>query len=225
MLDVGSNAVFYSLTAAKFGHKALQFDLQPECHKILRNSAITNGFQDRVGLFIGGVSDVSTNISIPDLGCDGSFPQSAHETHRFNTFKTNMPLHPLTHYNDQDQDIMLMKVDTEGNEKRVLAGAMEFFRKKKIRNATVEVTPGHNFWINAGITKQEVCDVFAEILSYGYSMVSLATGENFPSFSTQKDALEYMNTTVHGQFDVWLSLNDTSSMAGVHPANASELIE
>jgi hypothetical protein len=46
---------------------------------------------------------------------------------------------------------MLLKVDTEGNEKRVLSGAMvEYFRDIKVQNEI------------------EVLDVMHEICSYGY---------------------------------------------------------
>jgi hypothetical protein len=72
---------------------------------------------------------------------------------------TTTPLHPLTTFISADTEIILMKVDTEGNEKRVLAGAMDFFKSRKIRNAIVELTPGRGFWKRSGITKEEVFDV------------------------------------------------------------------
>ena len=35
MLDVGANTGYYSLLAARMGHNAMKFDLQPTCQKIL----------------------------------------------------------------------------------------------------------------------------------------------------------------------------------------------
>jgi FkbM family methyltransferase len=206
MLDVGANAGYYSLLAAKLGHKSVQFDLQPTCITILRNSVIVNGFSDRVWTIAAGVSDSHTNITVPNAGCDGRFPASAHEQKIFGTFKTSMPLHPLSHFLDPDEcEIMLMKVDTEGNEKRVLVGAMDFFRQRKIQNAIVEVTKGYNFWKNAGITKDEVLAVFREICSYGYWMVSL---RDSTIHRTAAEAVDYLEKTRFGQADMWLTLDE-----------------
>jgi len=157
MLDVGANTGYYGLLAAKFGHKVIQFDLQPECLKILRNSVLANGFADRVITVAAGVSDAYATISVSEKGCDGRFPASAHEKGQLSSFAT-ATLRPLNDFLklQENETIILMKIDTEGNEKRVLAGSRNYFKTQKVVNAIVEVTPGVKFWENNGITKEEV---------------------------------------------------------------------
>lgn len=202
MLDVGANCGYYSLLAARLGHRAVQFDVQPVCQQILRNNAIINGFTDRVWTIASGVSDVAGTIMVPADGCGGTFPAKREETQVLPDVA--MPLDLLAHFIDIDTEIMLMKVDTEGNEKRVLAGAMEFFAKQKIQNAIVEVTPGHEFWEKQGITKEEVLQTFREVASYGYWMISL---EDFSIHRSPDEVVKYLSDPSLEQSDMWLTLD------------------
>jgi len=162
MLDVGANAGYYGIMAASYRLPAVLFDLQPECVEVIQNSIFVNGFGDYMRVIPKGVSEGgSTNITVPDDGCDGQFPFKDSQP---NSQHHSVELHPLSYYfrtteDDNeiaknapptDTDIVMMKVDTEGNEKRVLNGALPFFEHKKIKNAIVEVTPGHGFWKKAG---------------------------------------------------------------------------
>ena len=124
----------------------------------------------------------------------------------------------------------MMKVDTEGNEKRVLASALPFFASGKIKNAIVEVTPGHGFWSKAGITPEEMSTTLQIIIDdYKYAMIPLVTGGNagFDAnmltshidgaqrfeilgkdrlvFTNGKKATDYMlSESSPTQFDIWL---------------------
>jgi len=75
MLDIGANAGYYSLLAAKMGHNSVQFDLQPECQNICRNSVLANKFQNQIITIAAGVSDSDGTVEVPVLGCNGQFPQ------------------------------------------------------------------------------------------------------------------------------------------------------
>jgi methyltransferase, FkbM family len=212
MLDIGANAGFYSLLAAKFGHCAIQFDLQPECHIILRNSVIANGFHSQILTIAGGVTDSDSIMDVPDIGCDGRFPQAEPASKNVPIHK--IPLHPLNKFIDVDAtEIMLMKVDTEGNEKRVLAGALDFFKKKRILNAIVEVTPCCDFWKKAGINATEVHEILGDIVSFGYLMISLA---DLRLLRTKEEVIEYLSEeATFRQTDMWLTLLDGSDVEKV----------
>lgn len=210
MLDVGANAGFYSLLAAKYGHHAIQFDLQPECHIILRNSVLANGFHSQIVTVAAGVSESDSIMDVPDIGCDGRFPQA--EPSKDAPIR-KIHLHPLNKFIDVDTaEILLMKVDTEGNEKRVLSGAIDFFKKKKIQNAIVEVTPCCDFWKKAGINASDVYEIFGDIVSFGYVMVSLC---DLKLLQTREEVVKYLSQeATFRQTDMWLTL-DTSDVEKV----------
>jgi FkbM family methyltransferase len=207
MLDVGANTGYYGLLAAKLGHSVIQFDLQPTCLKILRNSVIANGFADRVITVASGVSDSYANISVPDEGCDGRFPASAHERKSFGKFQRTTPLRPLDAFlaNQDDKTIILMKVDTEGNEKRVLDGSRDYFKTRRILNAIVEVTPSKKFWENNGITKEEVVQTLQEIIDFGYWIISLHDGTVHRS---KESVAKYMERPTFLQTDFVLTVDE-----------------
>jgi hypothetical protein len=71
--------------------------------------------------------------------------------------------------------IDIMKVDVEGHELSVLKGAMNLFKNKQIKHAFVELG---SVDLYGGVGK--VSEVYGEIMSYGYKMVSF----NCPSTRT-----------------------------------------
>mmetsp|Transcript_4631 Transcript_4631/g.7010 ORF Transcript_4631/g.7010 Transcript_4631/m.7010 type:complete len:382 (-) Transcript_4631:151-1296(-) len=200
MLDIGANAGYYSLLAAKMGHNSVQFDLQPECQNILRNSVLANKFQNQIITIAAGVSDSDGTVEVPVIGCNGQFPQILPKK---GTPTTSAQLHPLDHFISYEGNIMLMKVDTEGNEKRVLSGAIRFFKEKIVNNAIVEVTPCCDFWKKAGIEASEVRKTLGDIVSYGYIMVSLF---DYKIFRTAEEVEKYLEEAPFRQSDMWLTL-------------------
>jgi len=203
MLDIGANTGYFSLIAGKMGHEAIQFDLQPECQRILRTSVLVNGFQNDIVTIGAGISDAEGIVKVPSIGCDGQFPAKVNKK---DAPKINISVYPLDKFLNLDgNDIMMMKVDTEGNEKRVLSGAKQFFKNKKINNAIVEVTPCCKLWEKAGINPIEVREIIGEIISYGYVMVSLW---DYKIFRTTKEAQIYLKEAPFGQSDMWFTLED-----------------
>ena len=207
MLDIGANAGYYGLLAAKLGHAVVQFDLQPECVSIIRNSHLANGFNDRARIVAQGVTDGDMEITVPTEGCVGTFPAKPKKR---NNVTIPVQMHPLSHFiTNPDQDIMLMKIDTEGNEQRVLQGAMSFFRGKKIHNAIVEFTPGYGFWKTAGIEKEDVIKTVEEILACGYVMIPLTTCS---ILRTKEQVVTHMFPQKPGQFDMWILPEENGEM-------------
>lgn len=234
MIDIGSNAGFYGLLAATYGIKTIAFDLQPECIAAIQNSVLVNNLVDYMrvipkGVSEEGVNETTTKILVPDDRCVGQFPFSAGKG---SSKQVSVELNPLPYYlpDDKSLEIQMMKVDTEGNEKRVLASALPLFASGKIKNAIVEVTPGHGFWPKAGITPEEMSTTLQTIIDdYKYAMIPLVAkgkngrfallsshtygaqsrskilGEERLIFTNGKNATEYMlSESSPGQFDIWL---------------------
>ena len=214
MLDVGSNHGYFGLLALKMGCEALLFDLQPECQQMINNAIVRNNFtkSGRLVPRARGVSDGEGLLMVPSKGCEGRFPAKAHEQHNFNQGDTPVQLNPLTQFIRSDQPILMMKVDTEGNEKRVIDGSMHFFEHHLIKNAIVELTPVLNFWANVGVTAEEVATTFAIIAELGYTMVSLS---DYSVLSTPQDVFNYIIQS-ESQFDMWI----TNSTVDAHDLEA-----
>jgi FkbM family methyltransferase len=77
VVDVGSNAGFYTLFAAALGARVLSLDAQPHCAEFVRLGALASGFGDRVrvvGAFAA-AEDAPIFASVPvRSGCWGTFP-------------------------------------------------------------------------------------------------------------------------------------------------------
>ena len=232
MLDIGSNAGYYGLLAATYGLKTVAFDLQPECVAIIQNSILVNNLGENMRVIPKGVSEgkvnETTTIQVPNEGCNGRFPFD--DGKKSSKHMIDVELHPLQYYLPSSSKIIeMMKVDTEGNEKRVLVGALPFFASQKIKNAIVEVTSGHGFWSKANITAEEMSDVLIQIIDeYQYAMIPLVAkdsakfqasmlryvgaqnkttilGEERIIFTDGKNATEYMLSDASPpQFDIWL---------------------
>jgi len=237
MLDIGSNAGYYGLLAATYGLKTVAFDLQPECVAVIQNSILVNNLGEKMRVIPKGVSEgkvnETTTIQVPNEGCNGRFPFDDGKKSSKHNNMIDVELHPLQYYLPSSSKIIeieMMKVDTEGNEKRVLVGALPFFASQKIKNAIVEVTSGHGFWSKANITAEEMSDVLIQIIDeYQYAMIPLVAtdsakfqasmlrydvgaqnkttilGEERIIFTDGKNATEYMLSDASPpQFDIWL---------------------
>jgi FkbM family methyltransferase len=212
MLDIGSNHGYYGLLAMKMGCEALLFDLQPECHQMINNAIVRNNFTARGRLIPRGVTDGEATLMVPSKGCAGRFPAEAHEKQNFNQGDTRVQLNPLTHFIRADQPILMMKVDTEGNEKFVLDGSMHFFERRLIKNAIVELTPELDFWKYVGVTAEDVALAFSHLPELGYTLVSLS---DYSVLSTPDDVFNYIMKS-RKQFDVWI----TNSTVAAHDIEA-----
>jgi hypothetical protein len=77
VVDVGSNAGFYTLFAASLGARVVALDAQPHCNQYVRLGALASGFGDRVrvvGAFAA-AQDAAAHAAVPvRSGCWGTFP-------------------------------------------------------------------------------------------------------------------------------------------------------
>jgi hypothetical protein len=100
-------AITVSWQLAQLGHRAAQFDLQPDCQQILRNNVIINGFTDRVWTIASGVLDTTGTIMVPAEGCGGAFP--ARREDKKVLPNVAIPLNLMAHFLDVDTEIMLIE--------------------------------------------------------------------------------------------------------------------
>lgn len=211
MLDVGSNLGYYGLLAMRMGCESILFDLQPECQLSINNAIVVNQFTSLGRVMPFGVGNVETSFKVPSAGCNGRFPAVAHERNTFDQGNSMAHVYPLSKFIGDDQPIVMMKVDTEGNERNVLEGTMPYFSRRLVRHAIVEVTTGYHFWDHVNITQNQVAKTFEQIAKYGYTMISL---HDYSVHDTPEDVYQYINSVtfpvlvkgdVARQSDVWLT--------------------
>ena len=91
---------------------------------------------------------------------------------------------------------------------------LTIFSRRQISNAIVEVTPGHGFWENVGVTQEEVAETLSRVASFGYKMVSLY---DYSIHNTADEVYDYILKATfskqHGQSDIWLTLDDVDASA------------
>jgi hypothetical protein len=183
-LDVGSNSRFYGLNAIAHGCVAAFFDVQPGYNKVVNAALLVNGFTDRGVVMAAGLSykdDIVPASSESTCALEsGRFPISAIETNTLNDGDVDVPVLPLSRFlpPSPSSSIIILKIDTEGLEQRILAGAMPFFEKKVIQHVIVEVTPGHGFWEKRGVDAADVANTMHDIATCGYSFTRLGSRTN-----------------------------------------------
>ena len=77
VVDVGSNAGFYTLFAASLGARVVSLDAQPHCNQFVRLGALASGFGERVRVVsaFAAAEDAPVFASVPvRSGCWGTFP-------------------------------------------------------------------------------------------------------------------------------------------------------
>ena len=215
VLDVGSNSGMYGLMAIAAGCPAVFFDLQPGCNKVVTGALLANGWANKGLVIAGGLSESSGIVKASSAGtCDvesGRFPLNVQETGTADLGDVAVPTEPLATFIGPDMHILLMKVDTEGFEQRVLAGCLPYFERRLIKHAIVEVTPGYKAWETRGIDAVDVATTFERIVRAGYSFTLLGSvaDVNAGNGTRMTDATAVRDWVLArgvGQRDVLLSL-------------------
>jgi len=212
VVDVGSNTGFFGLLGMTFGCNALFFDVQQKCVELVTGAIEMNKFSGTGIAKLMGISDRQETLLIStESSCNGQTYVTTQAPPN-DSMKKSIRLETLSSVVPSQQKILILKIDTEGNEYKVLQGALEMFRKQLILNVFVEVTACCNFWKRQGVNRSQVTAVFGTIASYGYSMWVL--GESQPTgkyymknpflLTTQKEISDYVQTAPYLQQDMWL---------------------
>ena len=177
-VDIGSNCGVYSLIMASLGHRCVATDPLPTCVADMRASAIENGLgPPRIDAFQGGVSDAAFNFSVPTHQCSPYFiVGSSSETRRRaglwnakdsaqTALAKAVPLHRLLQAagEAQRERIMMLKIDTEGHEVRVLSSARHLIERRAVHAVLWELTPAK--WARAGVSLADGVAVLRSLFS------------------------------------------------------------
>lgn len=195
-LDVGSNSGFYGLNAISHGCDSVFFDVQPGCNKVVNAALLVNDFGSRGIVMAAGLSDRADVVRATSSSTcsfdSGRFPISAIESGTLDEGDVEVPVLPLSRLlpsvatsswssaasvakpvSTPLGQIFMIKIDTEGLEQRVLAGAMPLFKDRAIEHVIVEVTPGFEFWEKNGVRAADVAATMRDIAACGYSFTRL----------------------------------------------------
>ena len=199
-LDIGSNCGFFTQLAAKMGMAVHAYDLQPACVQHVAESNAANGFPShQVQVYLAGVSDGVEKFfdhSSFATGCFGAFParSSGVNLNDPNVIKRKTPLtsiderYPPRQSMDQPPQIAMLKADTEGNEIKVMQGAMNNFRTKNIQRAIMEFTP--MFWETRGYKKEDAIQALCQIQGFGYNISWHYKGVQLPDCSAIRSFID-----------------------------------
>jgi len=132
VVDIGANIGYYSLLAAAHtgpNGKVIAFEPNPGVFRLMANSMEVNGFLGRSELVCKGVMDRTGDLTFHCLayhhGASGFFINPEVVTkYRDHSESMSVPCTSLDDYfADRDERIDLIKIDAEGGEPSVIAGA------------------------------------------------------------------------------------------------------
>lgn len=183
MLDVGSNSGFYTQMMASMGYNVMAFDPQPQCVQFATAAAALNGFpstQVRVtNAFVSNTASGTTSVSARS-GCFGTFPlldaaelragKAALAALAIPDGKDHVDVPHMRLDDVLDAStafVPFMKIDTEGHEKEVFAGADALLRNHRV--LTIMVEANKPTWKKLNRSLEEVAEVFQHLVSYGYT--------------------------------------------------------
>ena len=186
MIDVGMNDGFFTQVGGAYGCHTFSFELQLACIDVARTAIEANNFTHLVTIFRAPVSDLHNQPFLLGHGdssssnrCDGGFSVSGPEPQK----KAHKPFQVIGHHklHTVALDSVIppkvlvdyLKIDCEGLDIKVLAGADQLFKEKRIARASVEIKDDlwpetdlkekdFQAWVNYSIIP------YQKIFSYGY---------------------------------------------------------
>ena len=150
MIDVGANIGYFSLAAAAMGARVIAFEPMSRNARKLSKSIIRNKFHDRITLYQNAVWDEGRSFplrleatSITNQG-NGQVLLQPHvideNIEKYGVdYVTTIALSDVVH-----EDIDVMKIDTEGTEGAVIAGAKRLICGFRVKHVILEFTEIRN---------------------------------------------------------------------------------
>lgn len=157
VIDVGAHVGWFSLVSASYGCRVVSFEPNTVALRYLNLSRVINNLHHQVALYPKGVglADSQAEYRQTDTWALNGFVtkkrRSLLETVEVARLDTVV-----------DEDVLLLKIDTEGYEANVFAGAKNLLSRQKIQNILAEVkaasSPGkrtllHSIFTTGGFTK------------------------------------------------------------------------
>lgn len=146
VVDIGANCGFYTILAAKLtgpGGRVTAIDANPRMVDLTRRSITANGFiffaSAIHGAVIDGYRDVE--IGIPDE-LMGSGSMLMKESEYYTSVRTvTAPGKPLAAFLNGSRRIDILKIDAEGAEPLIVAGAIDLLRENRNIKVFMEFSP------------------------------------------------------------------------------------
>ena len=150
VFDVGANIGVFSLFVAALGRDSAVYAIEPEISNIarLRENILANGFQERIKPICAGVSD---RVGITRLYLSSEEPGAAvHSISDSELEKTHLGYDVVGHeavisltldYLVAELGIVpnLIKIDTDGNERKILLGGKKVLADRRLRAIIIEM--------------------------------------------------------------------------------------
>eukprot|EP01125_Pyxidicula_operculata_P013201 TRINITY_DN4365_c0_g2_i2.p1 TRINITY_DN4365_c0_g2~~TRINITY_DN4365_c0_g2_i2.p1 ORF type:complete len:400 (-),score=33.40 TRINITY_DN4365_c0_g2_i2:114-1313(-) len=199
VVDVGANAGYFTLFAASMGCRVISFEIIKELFLNLHYQLYLNGFT-QVTPYNNAISDSvgTTNftLSCNDMGYSGiGVPQNARSQ---NQTVVSVRLEDII-----KEDVLLLKIDTEGYEDHVFAGAMRLFENYNVRNMVVE-----NKFTIRGEPKIKLLKTFHDmgykLFSYPEDYRNLPEHVNMISSKPSRDDFKLYEGVLQHRFEDWL---------------------
>lgn len=145
--DVGMNDGFYTMLMAASGCIVNSFEVQPLCIDIAHMSMEKNEFENNITIHNRPVSNKhEKKLTFPmGKGCDGGYRINGHIGQRMGHLKqfmsTNTSFYSfaIDSVKRVDNNIHILKIDTEGHDFNVLSGALDLIRLRKINAIFMEM--------------------------------------------------------------------------------------
>ena len=176
VVDIGANTGIYGLYAASLGYQTLLIDPQPACHLYQHIEITFNRLEHLVTVItnpLGRTSNVNTVKVSPQTPCVGDLRLSTSSQFSRLTSSADPASFSSVYimrfddiYQNQ-QTILLMKIDTEGFEADILIGMKRLLVNRQIKNIVVEITP--LFWPEFGMDRLKVAEEIASLWDYGFT--------------------------------------------------------
>jgi FkbM family methyltransferase len=171
MVDVGMNSGFFGVLSASLGFPIKAFDPQPLCHALVEKSREANNFKrDRFETHLMGLGDggkgVQSFMEMHVNSCHGGYSWPD----KWPGAAIKVPMHALADAIG-DRRVLLMKMDTEGNEMSILATGVQLFERGQVDYLIVETKP--EVWEQRQIDAAPI----GRLAEIAKSVVLLETGE------------------------------------------------
>ena len=142
LVDVGANVGYFSLAAAALGARVIAFEPMSRNARKLSKSIIRNRFQDSVTLYQNAVWDTGASFPLR-LVATSALNQGngkvSHDSYAHGVYGVDF-VNTISLSDAVNQDVDVMKIDTEGTEGAVIAGAKRLICGFRVKYVVMEFT-------------------------------------------------------------------------------------
>jgi len=158
VIDIGANIGYYSLIAGSHvgpGGKVISFEANPSVFRLLANSMEINGFLGRAELVNQGVMDKQGELTFYSLASHHGSSSFFIDPATVSQFRDTMEEIKVTclsldeYFADRDPRVDVIKIDAEGAEPAIIAGAQGLLTKNHDVKILMEYTPVNRSAVDA----------------------------------------------------------------------------